>query len=114
MKSVDELIAEGALVKRRVTSGEVAAALAKQGASGARLDWPLGKDDDLYIEFAAALATPAAIGGNLLGVVTLEEYKSKLPSGAEAIYIASNGPYNFLGTKYFSTRPRETASTAFA
>src|SRR5438105_2865931 len=103
MQSVDELIAEGALVKRRVTSGEVAAALAKQGASGARLDWPLGRDDDLYIEFATALATPAAIGGNLLGVVTLEEYKNKLPSGTEAIYVASNGPYNFLGTKYYES-----------
>ncbi len=103
MKSVDELIAEGAVVKRRVTSGEVAAALAKQGASGAKLDWPLGRDDDLYIEFAAALATPAAIGGNLLGVVTLEEYKNKLPKGAEAIYVASNGPYNFLGTKYYES-----------
>ena len=99
MKSVDELIAEGAVVKRRVTSGEVAATLAKQGASGAKLDWPLGRDDDLYIEFMTALVTPAAIGGNLLGVVTLEEYKSKLPIGAEAIYVASNGPYNFLGTK---------------
>src|SRR5437763_2051697 len=103
MKSVDELIAEGALVKRRVTSGEVAAALAKQGATGARLDWPLGRDDDLYIEFETALATPAAIGGNLLGVVTLEEYKNKLPPGAEAIYVASNGPYNFLGTKYYQS-----------
>ena len=103
MKSVDELIAEGALVKRRVTSGEVAAALAKQGASGAKLDWPLGRADDLYIEFVTALATPAAIGGNLLGVVTLEEYKSKLPNGAEAIYVASNGPYNFLGTKYYES-----------
>ena len=79
MKSVDQLIAEGAVVKRRVTSGEVAAALANAGASGAKLDWPLGKDDDLYIEFVTALVTPAAIGGNLLGVVTLEEYKSKLP-----------------------------------
>jgi hypothetical protein len=103
MKSADELIAEGAVVKRRVNSGEVAVALAKQGASGAKLDWPLGKDDDLYIEFVTALATPAAIGGNLLGVVTLEEYKSKLPSGAEAIYVASNGPYNFLGTKYYQS-----------
>src|SRR4029077_19240832 len=78
MKSVDELLADGSLVKRRVTSGDIAAALAKQGASGAKLDWPLGRDDDLYIEFVTALATPAAIGGNLIGVVTLEEYKSKL------------------------------------
>jgi transcriptional regulator of nitric oxide reductase/NAD-dependent dihydropyrimidine dehydrogenase PreA subunit len=103
MKSLDELIAEGAVVKRRVSSGDIAAALAKQGASGAKLDWPLGRDDDLYIEFVTALATPAAIGGNLLGVVTLEEYKSKLPSGAEAIYVASSGPYNFLGTKYYES-----------
>jgi len=103
MKSVDELIAEGALAKRRVTSGEIATALAKQGASGATLDWPLGRADDLYIEFATALATPAAIGGNLIGVVALEEYKNKLPSGAEAIYVASSGPYNFLGTKYYDS-----------
>src|SRR6267154_2056423 len=103
MKSVDELIAEGAVAKRRVSAGEVAAALAKQGSSSAKLDWPLGRDDDLYIEFVTALATPAAIGGNLIGVVTLEEYKSKLPSGAEAIYVASSGPYNFLGTKYYES-----------
>jgi NosR/NirI family transcriptional regulator, nitrous oxide reductase regulator len=102
-KSLDELLAEGAVVKRRVTSGEVAAALAKAGAAGAKLDWPLGKDDDVYIEFMTALAMPPAIGGNLLGVVTLEEYKNKLPSGAEAIYVASNGPYNFLGTKYYQS-----------
>jgi NosR/NirI family transcriptional regulator, nitrous oxide reductase regulator len=103
LKSVDELLAEGALVKRRVTSGEIAAALAKQNATGAKLDWPLGKEDEVYIEFATALVTPAAIGGNLLGVVALEEYKNKLPAGAEAIYVASNGPYNFLGTKYYES-----------
>jgi NAD-dependent dihydropyrimidine dehydrogenase PreA subunit len=33
----------------------------------------------------------------------LEEYKSKLPPGSEAIYVASNGPYNFLGTKYYDS-----------
>jgi NosR/NirI family nitrous oxide reductase transcriptional regulator len=83
-----------------VTSGEVAAALANQGASGARLDWPLGKDDDLYIEFMTALVTPTAIGGNLLGVVALEEYRSQLPDGAQAIIVASRGPYDFFGTNY--------------
>jgi NosR/NirI family nitrous oxide reductase transcriptional regulator len=101
MKSLDQLLAEGAVTRRRVTSGEVAAALAKEGAPGAKLDWPLGKDDDLYIEFMTALVTPTAIGGNLLGVVKLEEYKSQLPKGAQAIFVASNGPYDFFGTKYF-------------
>jgi NosR/NirI family nitrous oxide reductase transcriptional regulator len=100
VRSLDDLIAEGAVAHRRVTSGEVAAALAAQGASGATLEWPLGKDDDLYIEFLTALATPTAIGGNLLGVVKLEEYKGQLPDGAQAIIVASRGPYDFFGTKY--------------
>lgn len=100
VRSLDDLVAEGAVARRRVTSGEIAAALAKQGASGAKLDWPLGKDDDLYIEFLTALATPAAIGGNLLGMVKLEEYKSQLADGAQAIIVASRGPYDFIGTKY--------------
>ncbi len=100
-KSLDELVAEGAVARRRVTSDEVAAALEKAGARDAKLDWPVGQNDDLYIEFITALATPTAIGGNLIGVVPLEEYKNQLPKGAEAIYIASTGPYDFFGTKYF-------------
>ena len=100
VRSLDDLIAQGAVAQRRVTSGEVAAALAKQNASGAKLDWQLGKDNDLYIEFITAVVTPVAIGGNLLGVVGLEEYKSQLPKDAQAIIVASRGPYDFLGTKY--------------
>ena len=99
-RSLDDLIAAGAVVRRSVSSGEVAAALAKEGAAGAKLDWALGQDGDLYIEFLTALATPTAIGGNLLGVVALEEYKSQLPKGADAIVVASRGPYDFFGTKY--------------
>jgi NAD-dependent dihydropyrimidine dehydrogenase PreA subunit len=48
-----------------------------------------------------ALVTPPAIGGNLLGLLKFEDYKRQLPGGAQAIYVASNGPYDFLGTKYF-------------
>jgi NosR/NirI family nitrous oxide reductase transcriptional regulator len=103
IKTVAEMLADGSLVKRRVTSGDVAAALKARGAQGAKLDWPLGKEDDLYIEFSAAPVTPTAIGGNLLGVVRHEEYKNSLPEGAEAIYIASSGPYNFLGSKYYQS-----------
>ena len=99
-KSWDALVAAGAVVRRRVTSGEVAAALAEAGAPGVKLDVPLRKPDDLYIEFATALITPAAIGGNLLGMIKFEDYKRQLPSGAQAIFVASSGPYDFLGTKY--------------
>jgi transcriptional regulator of nitric oxide reductase len=101
IKSWNDLVAERAVVRRRVTSGEVATALAKAGAGDVRLDWPLGTDDDLYIEFMTALVTPPAIGGNLLGLLKFEDYKRQLLAGAHAIYVASNGPYDFLGTKYF-------------
>src|SRR4030095_7485019 len=101
IKSWNDLLAEGAVVRRRVTSREVATALAKAGAKDMKLDWPLGAADDLYIEFMTALVTPRAIGGNLLGVVKFEDYKQQLRRGAQAIYVASNGPYDFLGTKYF-------------
>jgi transcriptional regulator of nitric oxide reductase len=101
IKSWDALVAEGAVARRRVTSGEVATALADAGAPRARLDWPLGTGDDLYIEFMTALVTPPAIGGNLLGLLKFEDYKQQLPRGGHAIFVASNGPYDFLGTKYF-------------
>lgn len=100
LKSLDKLFADGAVVRRQVTSGEVAAALARARATGAKLDWPLGKDDDLYFDFVTALATPPEIGGNLIGLVTLEEYKSQLPKGAQAIYIASKGLYDFFGPTF--------------
>src|SRR6202023_2765301 len=81
--------------------GEVAAALAQAGASDSKLDVPLGKPDDLYIEFVTGLLTPRAIGGNLIGLLNLEEYKARMPGDAQAIFIACNGPYDFLGTKFF-------------
>jgi NosR/NirI family transcriptional regulator, nitrous oxide reductase regulator len=100
-KSLDELFAEGAVVRRRLTSGEVAAALAEAGAPNARLEVPLRKSDDLYIDFMTALFTPQAIGANLIGVPGFEDYKRGMASGAQAIFVASSGPYDFLGTKYF-------------
>jgi NosR/NirI family nitrous oxide reductase transcriptional regulator len=101
LMSWDELLAEGAVARRRVTSGEVAAALAKAGVSDSTLDVPLGKPGDLYVEFMTGLFTPRAIGGNLLGLQNFEEYLRRMPNGAQIIVVASNGPYDFLGTKYF-------------
>jgi len=99
-RSLEQLVADGAVVKRRVTSGEVAAALTSQGAADAKLDWPLGAPDDLYIEIYTAFVNPEAIGGNLLGLAKLEEYTQQIGAGRQAIFIASNGPYNFFGNKY--------------
>jgi transcriptional regulator of nitric oxide reductase len=101
LASWDALLAKGAVVRRRVTAGDVAAALAQAGASNAKLDVPLGRPDDLYIEFTTALFTLPPIGGNLIGLLNFEDYLRALPSGAQAIFVGSSGPYDFLGKKFF-------------
>jgi NosR/NirI family transcriptional regulator, nitrous oxide reductase regulator len=101
LASWDALLAKGAVVRRRVTAGEVAASLAQAGAADAKLDVPIGKSDDLYIDFATALFTLPAIGGNLIGLIKFEDYQRALPSGAQVIFVASSGPYDFLGKKFF-------------
>ncbi len=100
-KSFEALIAAGAVVHRRVTSGEVAAALAATGAASTKLEVPLGKESDLYTELATGLFTPAAIGGNLVGILNFEDFKQRMPGDANAIFVASAGPYDFHGNKFF-------------
>src|SRR5215470_12460859 len=101
LKSWNELMAEGSVARLRVTSGEVAAALAKAGAADATPEVPLGKPDDLYSEVFFGLLTPAAIGGNLLGVRNFEEYRRRIPQGRQVLFFASNGPYDFHGTNHW-------------
>lgn len=100
-KSWEALVAAGAVVHRRVTAGEVAAALAAAGAAGSKLEVPPGRESDLYIDFATGLFTPAAIGGNLVGILNFEDFKRGMPDGANAIFVASTGPYDFRGSKFF-------------
>jgi NosR/NirI family nitrous oxide reductase transcriptional regulator len=72
----NELLAEGAVVHRRVAS-------------------PAG-ESDLY----AALFTPAAIGANLIGLNRYNEYMRRFPPGTQVIAVASSGAYDFLGDDY--------------
>jgi NosR/NirI family transcriptional regulator, nitrous oxide reductase regulator len=95
-----ELLAEDAVVRRRITSGEVAAELAKFDATGV-LDVPLGRPDDVYTELYAALLTPASIGGNLIGLNRYNEYMRRFPASSQVIAVASSGPYDFLGDDYY-------------
>jgi NosR/NirI family nitrous oxide reductase transcriptional regulator len=101
LKSWSELIAAGMVAHRRITSGEVAAALAKAGMTEAVLDVPLGKPDDLYTEIFFGLLDPIAIGGNVLGVRGFDDYRRKIPAGSHVIFAASNGPYDFHGTSHW-------------
>jgi transcriptional regulator of nitric oxide reductase len=101
LKSWNELVADGSIARVRLTSGDVAAALAKAGRPDAQLEVPLGKPDDLYSEIFFGLLTPAGIGGNVLGVRNFEDLRSRIPEGAHIVFMASNGPYDFHGTSHF-------------
>ena len=100
-QSWEALLAEGAVVRRRITAGEVAEALAASGATTVKLEESLGKPDDLYSDLYVGLASPLAIGGSLVGLLDFEQYKRLQPNGINVIIIASMGPYSFLGTKFF-------------
>ena len=88
--SWDDLLAEGAVARRRITAGEVAAALGTVPDAA-----PDSTTTDLY----AALLTPAALGGSLIGLNLYNEYMRRM-GGAQVIAVASSGPYDFLGDDY--------------
>jgi NosR/NirI family transcriptional regulator, nitrous oxide reductase regulator len=87
----DDLLAEGAVVRRRITAGEVAAAIGTT---------PEGAPDGVYADIYAGLFTPAALGGSLIGLNRYNEYMRRFPVGAQVIAVASSGPYDFLGDDY--------------
>jgi transcriptional regulator of nitric oxide reductase len=86
----DELIADGSIVKMRVTRD--------------RSGWIVvdGSGDPL-IELYAGLATPPRVGENLLGQAGYNRLFAKLGADDQAILIAANGLYSFKGTAYVRT-----------
>ena len=66
----DDLLAEGAVARRRITTGEVAAALGTV---------PEGAADSVFTDLYAALLTPAALGGSLIGLNRYNEYMRRFP-----------------------------------
>ncbi len=101
-----DLLADGAVVRRRIRAADVAGAFARAGAADARAEVPPGAPGDVYIDLYAALLTPAAIGGNLLGLNSFNEYMRRLPPDAQAIVVASSGPYDVLGDDYYKAAKR--------
>lgn len=89
----EQLVSEGAVTRRKVTRGEVAAALGIDGDNAAAT----------FIELYLALATPPSIGQSLIGRRPFEALNSALSSGDQAILLAANGLYSFLGTSWNQT-----------
>ena len=100
LASWEQLLAQGAIAKRRITSGDVIDAMKKAGVTGAKLDEDVGAPDATYVEMFAGLFTPPSVGRNLAGSRNYDEYMQRFPQGSQVIAIASNGPYDFIGTAH--------------
>ncbi|MBT4711937.1 MAG: 4Fe-4S binding protein [Alphaproteobacteria bacterium] len=95
----EDLISGGSMVRLSLTNRDVAEAFALAGYNEARPDIPLGEDPDgTFLEFFAALATPASIGQNIL---RQKEYENFSREFADQMFIlAGVGEYDFKGEAY--------------
>ncbi len=82
---------EGAIAQLRLTGTDVA----RRRGGDASLS-----PEILFIDFYAALATPAGIGRNLLGDRLFNEIVGRLGDGDQAIILAANGLYSFKGSGF--------------
>ncbi len=98
--SVDELLRQGSIAHKRVTSAEIAELFEQQHGPGARPNAPLGAPGEIFVDFQVALATPPIIGRNLLKG-DYSRAMQRVPLGAQAIYVKSEGRFDFLEDTYF-------------
>ena len=104
----EALLADGSIVSKTITNGDLLAALQAAGAADAQLDVaPKGGADDVYIRIRTGLATPAMIGRNAAGPAFHDHLLANYPSGSQGIFLASSGPYDFHGFKF------QNASTGY-
>jgi ferredoxin len=104
--SFAELLAQGAVARRTVSIGELRALFAAAFGPDASPD-DEGAADALFVDLYTALATPPAIGRNLLGRRPYEAMMAALPAGGQALIVASTGRYPAIGGDAF--RPPDDA-----
>lgn len=95
-----ELLAEGSITRKRVTNREILNQFESAHGPGAHPNVALGAPDDAFVEFSVALATPPAIGRNILRG-DYSRAMQQVPDGAQVIYVASDGRFDFLEDGYF-------------
>ena len=89
------LRADGSIATLSLAAGDVAAALRRTGAgSGAASALPAGAN---FATLYVALASPAQIGGNLLGRAVHARLLGEAGPGASLLFLAGDGFYSFRG-----------------
>ncbi|MCC6315209.1 MAG: 4Fe-4S binding protein, partial [Thermomicrobiales bacterium] len=126
----NELMADGGIVRRLITFGEVRDLFAAANAEGATTEVPLGvarplldpgrfdcrfndilacdtpaipvhPDDEAYMDLYFALGTPPKIGRSMLEPDRYANYFGQQPEGTQLLLMFSDGPYNFRGVGYY-------------
>ena len=95
-----ELVADGSIVARRFTLGDLAARLEEQNL---RPEIEGGDPQSLFVELFTALATPARIGRNLAGTREFAGISGSLGVGDQLVFIGARGRYSFKGTSWVKT-----------
>lgn len=90
------LEANGGLVRMGLSNAEVAAALKARPDANRRADAP-------FIEMFAGLATPSAVGQNLLGFSRYNTLGEALAKGSHALFVGAHGLYSYRGYQWRKT-----------
>jgi NosR/NirI family nitrous oxide reductase transcriptional regulator len=101
-RSWNELVEAGLVSRLRLTNRDIAEALAERGRE------PTAGLEDLdpdatFVDLWVALATPAMVGGNLLGEARHRAMRLEMAPGDHAIVVLANGRYSVKGTGYVRT-----------
>lgn len=100
--SVEELVADGALARARITNADLAAAMARAGLGDLLPDVPTkGSADGLYADLVVGYANPPKVGRNGVGLEPYDQLINGTAPGTMAIYAGSlGGVYDHRGTRY--------------
>lgn len=99
--TADDLITDTSLAQVVVRVGDLPAILQAAGLEEQQLEvQPWGAPDAVYLDFRAGYAIPPTIGRNGGGQMAYDHLREDFPQGTPALIFASNGLYDFLGTKY--------------
>jgi transcriptional regulator of nitric oxide reductase/ferredoxin len=94
-----ELLADGSLVHLKLTVRDAVTRLQSLDAV-LPMSEAQAESESTYIELYAGLATPARVGGNLLGRRTYERLMAELPAGDQLLFVAGQGLHSFKGTAF--------------
>jgi NosR/NirI family transcriptional regulator, nitrous oxide reductase regulator len=97
------LEASGAIGHLHVSYADIRAKLPGNGA--AKLGDPTAGPSDAFLDFYIALASPAAIGINVLGDTWFGQYTADHGVDDQLILIAANSPYSVLGSNWEHADP---------